>query len=133
MRFPRLEKLNSPEVQGRPPGAEKFEYAVVFAELRAIAKMPTVPTIVLTADQPVISAADIATGQLPPFVDQAFADALWSAQLAAQNELAAKFPAATHITKTNAHHYIHNEQPQLVLDVISQVVDHARGQTRPTR
>jgi len=128
-----LEKLNSPTVQGRPPGAETFEFGAVFPELRAISTVPNVPTIVLTADQFPITPEAIASGQLPPFVDQAFADALWSAQLAAQDELAAKFPAAIHITKTNAHHYIHTEQPQVVLDAISQVVDQVRGRTRPTR
>jgi pimeloyl-ACP methyl ester carboxylesterase len=127
-----LEKLNSPATQGRPPGAEEFQFDVVFPELRAISTMPTVPTVVLTADRKVISAADIASGQLPPFVDQAFADALWAAQLAAQDQLAAKFPGATHITSTNAGHYIHVEQPQVVLQAIGQVVRRARGTPGPT-
>jgi pimeloyl-ACP methyl ester carboxylesterase len=65
-------------------------------------------------------------------VTQEFADALWTAQLAAQDELAAKFSGATHITKTNSGHYIHVEQPQLVVDAITQVVDAARGTPRPT-
>ena len=127
-----LEKLNSPSAQGRPAGAEEFHFDVVFPELRAITTSPTVPTVVLTADRKVISAADIATGKLPPFVTQEFADALWTAQLAAQDELAAKFTGATHITKTNSGHYIHVEQPQLVVDAITQVVDAARGTPRPS-
>lgn len=51
--------------------------------------MPAVPTVVLSADRKVISAEDIASGKLPPFVTQSFADALWSAQRAAQDALAA--------------------------------------------
>jgi pimeloyl-ACP methyl ester carboxylesterase len=127
-----LEKLNSPSAQGRPAGAEEFRFDVVFPELRAVTASPTVPTVVLTADRKVISSADIASGQLPPFVTQEFADALWTAQLAAQDELAAKFPGATHITKTGSGHYIHVEQPQLVVDAIVQVVDAARGTPRPS-
>src|SRR3954453_196852 len=41
-----LEKLNSPATQGRPPGAEEFQFSVVFPELRAISTMATVPTVV---------------------------------------------------------------------------------------
>ncbi len=90
------------------------------------------PTVVLSADRKVISSADIATGQLPAFVTQKFADALWAAQLAAQDQLAAKFPGSTHVTRTNAGHYIHIEQPQVVVDAIRQVVDAARATPRPT-
>jgi pimeloyl-ACP methyl ester carboxylesterase len=56
-------------------------------------------------------------------VDQEFADALWAAQLAAQEKLAKKFPGAEHITDTNSTHYIHLENPQLVTDSIRRVVD----------
>ena len=126
-----LENLNSPATQGRPAGSETFQYSVVFSELRASTTMPTVPTVVLSGDRIVISAADIASGQLPAFVDQAFADALWSAQLAAQDELAAKFPGATHITKTSAGHYIHLDNPQIVVDAIRQVISQA-GRASPT-
>jgi pimeloyl-ACP methyl ester carboxylesterase len=127
-----LERLNSPTTQGRPPGAEEFRFSVVFPELRAITTMPTVPTVVLSADRKVISAADIATGQLPPFVTQEFADALWSAQLAAQDDLASAFPGSTHVTSTNSGHYIHIEQPQVVVAAIRQVVEAARGTPRPS-
>ncbi|MBA3668830.1 MAG: alpha/beta hydrolase [Sphingomonas sp.] len=99
-----LERLNSPAMQGRPVGAEEFRFDVVFPELRAITSSPAVPVVVLTADRPVISAADIASGQLPPFVTQVFADALWSAQLAAQDALARRFPSADHVTVTHSGH-----------------------------
>jgi len=129
-----LERLNSPTTQGRPPGAEEFRFSVVFPELRAsAARIPRVPTVVLSADRKVISAADIASGQLPAFVTQEFADALWSAQLAAQDDLAAKFPGSSHITKTSSGHYIHIEQPQVVVDAIVQVIGQARGAAKPSR
>ena len=56
-------------------------------------------------------------------MDQEFADALWAAQLAAQEKLAEKFPGAEHITDTNSSHFIHFYNPQLVTDSIRQVVD----------
>ena len=80
----------------------------------------------LTADRPQLTAGVLAAGQLPAGVDQEFADALWAAQLAAQDELAKKFPGAEHITDTNSTHYIHLDNPQLVTDSIRQVVDAAR-------
>lgn len=126
-----FEKLNSPETQHSLPGAETFQLSRVEAELRAVKGPPGVPTIVLSADRTPISSADIASGQLPPFVTQEFADALWSAQLAAQDELAAKFPGAVHITRTNSAHYIHVEQPTLVVDAIYEVIARARGTSTP--
>jgi hypothetical protein len=69
----------------------------------------------------------LAAGQLPAGVDQEFADALWAAQLAAQDKLARMFPGAKHITNTNSTHYIHLDNPQLVIDSIRQVVDAVRN------
>jgi pimeloyl-ACP methyl ester carboxylesterase len=127
-----LEKLNSPAVQGRPADAESVAFGVIFPQVRAISSMPTVPTVVLSADRKVISAEDIASGKLPPFVTQSFADALWSAQLEAQDALAAKFPGARHVTATHAGHYIHVEQPKLVDDAIADVVSQVRAQPQPS-
>jgi hypothetical protein len=85
--------------------------------------VPPVPVIVLTADRPQLTAEVLAAGQLPAGVDQEFADALWASQLAAQEELAKKFPGAEHITNTSSTHYIQLDNPQLVTDSIRQVVD----------
>jgi pimeloyl-ACP methyl ester carboxylesterase len=114
------EEINTP-----PPdtGAEDVDHPATFQQLRESPPAPTVPTVVLTADQPQLTPEVLAAGQLPAGVDQEFADALWASQLAAQDELAKKFPGAEHITDTKSTHYIHNEQPQLVIDAIRQVVD----------
>jgi pimeloyl-ACP methyl ester carboxylesterase len=115
-----FEAINTP-----PPDtdAEVLDLQGTFQQLRESPPVPPVPTIVLTADRPQLTAEVLASGQLPAGVDQEFADALWAAQLAAQDELAKRFPGAEHITNTNSTHYIHNEQPQLVVDAIRQVVD----------
>ncbi|HEX8260372.1 MAG TPA: alpha/beta hydrolase [Rubrobacteraceae bacterium] len=115
-----FEAINTP-----PPDtdAEVLDLQGTFQQLRESPPVPPVPTIVLTADRPQLTAEVLASGELPAGVDQEFADALWAAQLAAQDELAKMFPGAEHITNTNSTHYIHNEQPQLVTDAIRQVVD----------
>jgi len=113
-----FEQLNAPDIQGKPAGSETFELATLIQQMRAAPPVPDVPTVILTADTFTISPEGIASGAYPPFVDQTFADALWSAQLAAQEKLAANFPNARHITDTHATHYIHVEQPQLVVEAI---------------
>jgi pimeloyl-ACP methyl ester carboxylesterase len=115
-----FEEINTP-----PPDtdAEVLDLQGTFQQLGESPPVPQVPTIVLTADQPQLTAELLASGELPAGVDQEFADALWASQLAAQDKLAKMFPGAEHITNTNSTHYIHNEQPQLVIDSIRQVVD----------
>jgi pimeloyl-ACP methyl ester carboxylesterase len=122
-----FQTLNSPVTQGRPPGSEDVDFSVLTQQLRAAPPIPKVPTIVLTADRFSITPAAIASGQLPPFVDQVFADALWRSQLAAQDKLAAKFPGAKHVTETHATHYIQNDRPKLVVDSIRDVVRRVRS------
>jgi pimeloyl-ACP methyl ester carboxylesterase len=114
------EEINTP-----PPvtGAEDVEHPATFQQLRESPPAPQVPTVVLTADQPQLTPEVLASGELPAGVDQEFADALWASQLAAQDELAKKFPGAEHITNTNSTHYIHLDNPQLVADSIRRVVD----------
>jgi hypothetical protein len=58
------------------PGAEFFDLNTAFAELRQSVRVPDVPVTVLTADVPHLTPQLLASGQLPPGVDQEFADAL---------------------------------------------------------
>ena len=102
-------------------GPEDFDIVRSFAQVTSAPRIRPMPMDILTADLTPISSQDIAAGMFPPYVTQEFADALWAAQIAAQNSLANLFPYARHITKTNSHHYIHLEQPQLVVDAIDEV------------
>ena len=115
-----FEEINTP-----PPetDAEELDLQATVRQLRESPPVPPVPMIVLTADRPQLTAEVLDSGQLPAGVDQEFADALWAAQLAAQEELAKKFPGAEHITNTSSTHYIQLDNPQLVIDSIRQVVD----------
>src|SRR5215218_6885221 len=117
-----FEKINSP-----PPGShqEDLDESATFKQLRESPPAPPVPVIVLTADRPQLTKEALATGQFPAGVDQEFADALWAAQLAAQDKLAEKFPSAEHITDTNSSHYIQLENPQLVIASVREVVEAA--------
>ena len=117
-------EMNSPR---RDPGAEDVDWDATFEQLRESAPVPDVPVIVLTADLPQLSPEVLASGQLPGGVDQEFADALWAAQMAAQDRLAALFPGGQHITETNSTHYIQNDNPQLVVDSIREMVDSVRS------
>jgi pimeloyl-ACP methyl ester carboxylesterase len=123
-----FEDLNAPSTQGRPPGSEDpFYSTAVVPLLRAAAPAPQVPTIVLTADTWPITAEAIATGAFPPEMTVEVSDALWASQLRAQDMMAAKFPGAEHVTETNAGHYIHNDNPRLVIDSILSIVDQMRS------
>ena len=118
------EELNSPRPDA---GAEAVDWDTSFEQLRESAPVPAVPVIVLTADRPQLTPEVLATQPLPAGVDQEFADALWAAQLVAQDRLATIFPGAQHITETNSTHYIQDENPQLVIDSIREVVDSVRS------
>jgi pimeloyl-ACP methyl ester carboxylesterase len=122
-----FEDLNAPPPR---PGAEFFELNTVVTELRQSPPVPDVPVTVLTADIPQLTPQLLASGQLPPGVDQEFADALWVAQMAAQSELPAKFQRAVHITNTRSDHYIQLGNPQLVIDSILEVVDNVPSTER---
>ena len=119
-----FEELNAPP-DGAPVDTEEQRWEATFAQLRR-AKPTRPPTTVLTADHPQLTPEDIASGELPPEVDQAFADALWTAGIAGQNALAKRYPGARHITHTNSTHYIQLEQPRLVTHAIRRITKQIR-------
>jgi len=127
-----FEQLNDPASQGRPEGSEQTLYTnAVVPQLRDARPAPDVPVIVLTADQWPFTAEVIASGHasggIPAFVTQELTDALWASQFAAQDKFAARFPRAKHVTETNASHYIHLDNPRLVIDSIRDVVEQVRS------
>ena len=117
-----FEQLNTPT----RADAEFFDFATLVSQLRDSAPVRDVPVIVLTADTPQLTPEAVASGQLPAGVDQEFADALWAAQLSAQDLLPAKFTDAVHVTDTRSDHYIQLGNPQLVIDSIRDVVVEVR-------
>lgn len=118
-------RLNEPQVHNNPD-YEEVNWDGVFKELSQISTTPSVPVIILTADQNILSDEVLASAQLPPGVNKAFADALWAAQLKAQQKLAARFPGAKHITDTHADHNIQTHNPQIVIDSVREVLAKTR-------
>jgi pimeloyl-ACP methyl ester carboxylesterase len=106
---------------------ERVDTMRSFAQVTAAPPVRAVPTVILTADVPPIGPGDVASGVFPAYVTVEFVDALWSAQVAAQEALARLFAGARHVADTHSRHYIHLEQPQVVVDAIRAVVDELRS------
>jgi len=85
------------------------------------------PLIVLSSDEPFDLTPYVEDGTLPMTADQAeqFGKLLFNAVVDARSDLVSQVPGAKHITNTDSGHYIHQEQPQLVIDSIREVVDAA--------
>jgi pimeloyl-ACP methyl ester carboxylesterase len=114
-----IEELNT--------GIEDYDMQTTFEQIRKARPVRPMPVIVLTAGQPQLTPDAISTGQLPPAVTQVFADALWAAPMAAQDNLASLFPDGRHIVVPNSTHYIYIDQPQVVIDAIRDVVESVRA------
>jgi hypothetical protein len=99
-----------------------------FEQVEAADPVGGIPVVVLTADQSIalIIGELFQAGLLPSDMPASFGDALWQAQLAAQDALPRAFSNVQHITNTNAGHYIQTENPQLVIDSIREVVEKVR-------
>lgn len=117
-----VDQLENPPADS---GRETVDDRTTDEQLRNSSPVPQVPVVVLSADRNQLTPEVVASGLLPDGVDQDFADALWSAQTASQRELAAQFPHARHITETHSTHYIHRDNPKLVVAAIHDVVNEA--------
>jgi hypothetical protein len=88
------------------------------------APLKPMPLIVLSADKryDLVSLAE--DGTLPLTVKEAkeFGKLLFQAVVDARADLVSQVPGARHITDTNSDHYIHQEQPQLVIDSVREVL-----------
>jgi pimeloyl-ACP methyl ester carboxylesterase len=91
------------------------------------APLKQMPLIVLSADKPYDTVPLAEDGTLPLTVKEAkeFGKLLFQAVLDARANLVSQVPGARHITDTDSGHYIHQEQPQLVIDSVREVVDAA--------
>jgi len=63
---------------------------------------------------------------LPANIAEQFAKDLFQAILDARADLVSQVPGARHITNTRSGHYIHQEQPQLVIASVREVVEAVR-------
>jgi hypothetical protein len=110
------------------PTLEQNDNETNFDQDRDADPLQPMPLIVLSADEPYNLSPLVEDGSLPLTIDQAeeFGKLLFKAVVDARTNLVSQVPGAKHITETDSDHYIHQEQPQLVIDAIRQVVDAVR-------
>src|ERR687894_966447 len=122
--------LGSPskEALASYPDLERSDHQRNLEQVLATAPPKPMPLIVLSSDEPYDMVPLAEDGTLPLLVKEAkeFGKLLFQAVLDARaNFLVSQVPGARHITNTDSGHYIHQEQPQLVIDSIRDVVDAA--------
>jgi hypothetical protein len=97
-------------------------------EVLAAAPLKPMPLIVLFSEEPYDLTPFVDDGTLPADITEEFGDFLFRAILDARADLVSQVPGARHITKTESDHYIHQEQPRLVIGSVREVVEVARKQ-----
>ncbi len=124
--FERLGTQVPPELAD-DPDLERMDLDASFAQLRTAAAaqpLPPLPLVILTHGIPV--GAD-----LPPELQSVLPpdfpwDTLETVAQELQAELAALVPGARQVIATESGHYVHTQQPELVIDAIQQVVEAVR-------
>ena len=113
------------------PGLEWFDDQRNLEQALAAAPLQPMPLIVLSADEPIGLLPFVENGTLPLTADEAeeFGRILFQANLDARADLVRQVPGARHITNTHSDHYIHQEQPQLVIDSVREVLDAVEQQS----
>ena len=107
------------------PALEQNANQQNFHQDSVAAPLKPMPFIVFSADKPYDLVPYAEDGRLPLTVKEAkeFGKLLFQAVVDARANLVSQVPGARHITNTDSDHYIHQEQPQLVIDSIREVVD----------
>ena len=110
------------------PDLEWFDEQLNLEQTLAAAPLQPMPLIVLSADEPMDLLPYVENGTLPMTPEEAkeFGELLFRASVDARSDLVRQVPGARHITDTDSGHYIHWEQPKLVIDSVREVVEAAR-------
>ncbi|MBA2727613.1 MAG: alpha/beta hydrolase [Parachlamydiaceae bacterium] len=104
---------------------ERTDFDPSFAQMHAAPAVKIMPVEVITSDQPYDFSGLITKGILPADTQLDFGPIVFKAHLIAQKKLT-QLLQGKQITDTHAGHYIHTEQPQMVIDAIREVVDKVR-------
>ncbi len=105
------------------PDLEQMDHRRNLAQVLAAAPLKPMPLIVLSSDEPYDLTPFVDGEVVPADIAEDFAKDLFRAVLEARANLVSQVPGARHITDTDSGHYIHQEQPQLVIDSVREVVD----------
>jgi pimeloyl-ACP methyl ester carboxylesterase len=110
------------------PALEQNDNEQNFYQDSVAAPLKPMPLVVFSADVPYTLLPLVEDGSLPLTVDEAeeFGTILFQAVVDARANLVSQVPGARHITETDSDHYIHQEQPQLVINEVREVVGAAR-------
>jgi pimeloyl-ACP methyl ester carboxylesterase len=107
------------------PALEWFDHQRNLEQALASAPLKPMPLIVLQSDEPFDLTPYVEDGTLPMTAEEAeqFRKLLYQAWQDAMADLVSQVPGARLITNTDSGHYIHQEQPQLVIDSVREVLD----------
>jgi pimeloyl-ACP methyl ester carboxylesterase len=110
------------------PDLEQIDHQRNLKQVLAAAPLKPMPLIVLSSDKVPDLSTYVEDGSLPLTVEEAkkFARLLFNAVVDARADLVSQVPGARHITDTDSGHYIHQENPQLVIASVREVVEAAR-------
>jgi pimeloyl-ACP methyl ester carboxylesterase len=109
-----------------PYHQEKTNFGPSFQSLRTAPELRRMPVVILVADERDFNLKPLAAkGDLPPGIPVSFGPVIFKAHVAGQTKLAERLNAKL-ILDTNAGHYIHTQQPQLVINSIRDVVEKVR-------
>jgi pimeloyl-ACP methyl ester carboxylesterase len=112
------------------PHLEWFDHQLNLEQALAANKttLKPMPFIVLQSDEAIDISPYVEDGTLPMTLEKAarFLKLLTRAWQDARADLVSQVPGARFITETHSGHYIHQEQPQLVIDSVREVVEAAR-------
>lgn len=105
---------------------ERTDFVPSFNQLRTAPPLKIMPAIVLTSGQSYNFQKLIDQGVLPADTPLDFETVVFQAHLKGQQQLA-NLLKAKQISTEHAGHYIHTEQPQLVIDAIRQIIEQIRN------
>jgi pimeloyl-ACP methyl ester carboxylesterase len=108
------------------PDLERYDHRRNLEQVRAAPPLKPMPLIVLSSDEPYDLTPFVDAGVVPADVADEFAKDLFRAVLEARADLVSQVPGARHITNTDSGHYIHQENPKLVIASVRKVVEAAR-------
>ncbi|HEX5848388.1 MAG TPA: alpha/beta hydrolase, partial [Rubrobacter sp.] len=110
------------------PALEWFDHQRNLEQALDAKRLKPMPFIVLSSDKPFDLTPYVKDGSLPMTLEEAeqFRILLRQSWLDAMADLVSQVPGARFITETHSGHYIHQEQPQLVIDSVREVVEAAR-------
>jgi pimeloyl-ACP methyl ester carboxylesterase len=106
------------------PDLERYDHQLNLEQALTAAPLKPMPLIVLSSVKPIDLTSLVDAGEVPADIAEQFAKDLFEAILQARADVVSQVPGARHVT-TDSGHYIHQEQPRLVIDSVREVVEAA--------